>query len=104
MINQEIQSKIEELIINNLQESQIPALSIAIVENNQVIYANGFGARRIRGNLPASEKTLYGIGSSTKSFTALAIMQLVEEEKSILMIQFRNTLHLNWVLKKTNHN
>ncbi|MCF2140476.1 MAG: serine hydrolase [Candidatus Lokiarchaeota archaeon] len=81
MINQEIQSKIEELIINNLQESQIPALSIAIVENNQVIYANGFGARRIRGNLPASEKTLYGIGSSTKSFTALAIMQLVEEEK-----------------------
>jgi len=42
------------------------------------IYAEGFGARDPERNLPVTPDTLFGIGSITKSFVAIGIMQLVE--------------------------
>jgi CubicO group peptidase (beta-lactamase class C family) len=52
-----------------------------VVREGEVIYAEGFGVRDLKKNLPATPDTLYGIGSCTKSFTAMAIMQLVEKGK-----------------------
>ncbi|MFB0543468.1 MAG: serine hydrolase, partial [Candidatus Bathyarchaeia archaeon] len=43
--------------------------------------AEGFGLRDVEESLPATPQTLYGIGSCTKSFVALAILQLVEKGK-----------------------
>jgi CubicO group peptidase (beta-lactamase class C family) len=54
---------------------------VALVKESQVVYARGFGARNLKDNLPATPQTLYGIGSCTKSFTALAMMQLAEQGK-----------------------
>ncbi|MCW4027235.1 MAG: serine hydrolase [Candidatus Bathyarchaeota archaeon] len=59
----------------------IPGMSVSIVKDGSVIYTRGFGARNLERNLPATPDTLYGIGSCTKSFTALAIMQLAEKGK-----------------------
>ncbi|MHA1721603.1 MAG: serine hydrolase [Candidatus Baldrarchaeia archaeon] len=59
----------------------IPGLSISAIKDNTVLYSRGFGARNLEENLPATPDTLYGVGSVTKSFTALAIMQLVEAGK-----------------------
>ena len=64
-----------------MKEFKNPAISISIVKNNEIIYAKGFGFRDIENTLPATEYTIYGIGSVTKSFTALAIMKLVEQGK-----------------------
>ena len=57
----------------------MPGLSISVVKNGETIYAEGFGSRDLEKNLPATPDTLYGIGSITKSFVAIAIMQLVEK-------------------------
>lgn len=46
-----------------------------------MVYAKGFGFRDIDKGLPATPRTIYGIGSITKSFTALAILRLVEEDR-----------------------
>ncbi len=51
------------------------------MKEGETIYSGGFGARNVEENLPATPDTLYGIGSVTKSFVALAIMQLVEKGK-----------------------
>lgn len=72
---------IENLIINIMKQMQIPGLTIAIIQDGELVYSGGFGARNLEINLPMTEKTLFGIGSITKSFTALAIMQLVEQGK-----------------------
>jgi CubicO group peptidase (beta-lactamase class C family) len=64
-----------------MKRGQIPGFSIAVVREGEVIYAEGFGVRDLKKNLPATPDTLYGIGSCTKSFTAMAIMQLVEKGK-----------------------
>jgi CubicO group peptidase (beta-lactamase class C family) len=80
-ISEEIKEKFENAIATVMTEARIPGLSVALVKENQVVYARGFGARNLKDNLPATPQTLYGIGSCTKSFTALAIMQLAEQGK-----------------------
>jgi CubicO group peptidase (beta-lactamase class C family) len=78
---EEFKEKFENMIATFMAQARIPGLSVAIVKQNQVIYTRGFGARNLKDNLPATPQTLYGIGSCTKSFTALAIMQLVQQGK-----------------------
>jgi len=62
-------------------EHKVPGMSISILADGKTLYERGFGFRDILSGLPATPRTLYGIGSVTKSFTALAIMQLAEEGK-----------------------
>lgn len=64
-----------------MMQEHVPGLSVAVVKDDQVIYMRGFGARNTKENLPATPHTLYGVGSCTKSFTALAVMQLIEKGK-----------------------
>lgn len=72
---------VDKFIINTISHAKIPGLSLAILKDREVIYSRGYGFRNISKALPADEKTLYGIGSITKSFTALSIMKLVEDNK-----------------------
>ncbi|MEM3700092.1 MAG: serine hydrolase [Candidatus Bathyarchaeia archaeon] len=76
-----MKEKIENLIATVMTEARAPGLSLAVVRDDQLIYARGFGSKNLKMNLPATPDTLYGIGSCTKSFTALAIMQLAEQGK-----------------------
>jgi CubicO group peptidase (beta-lactamase class C family) len=64
-----------------MMREHIPGLSLAVVKDGKMAYARGFGARDLKAGLPATPDTLYGIGSITKSFTAMAIMQLQEAGK-----------------------
>jgi len=77
----EIGQKFESLIAEAMMRDHVPGLSLAVVKDGKVIYARGFGARRLKDNSPATPDTLYGVGSVTKSFTAMAIMQLVHQGK-----------------------
>ena len=64
-----------------MSKTHLPAISVAAVENGQIIYSKGFGLRNRAYGLTATPNTLYAIGSVTKSFTALSIMQLFNEGK-----------------------
>jgi len=60
---------------------KIPGLSIAIVRNDSVIYAKGFGVQNVATKTPVNEKTLFEIGSSSKAFTATIVAMLVTDGK-----------------------
>ena len=64
-----------------IQTWKIPGLSIAIVRNDSVVYAKGFGVLAVHGSTPVNEKTLFEIGSSSKAFTATLIAMLVSDGK-----------------------
>ncbi|PYP61334.1 MAG: hypothetical protein DMD26_17745, partial [Gemmatimonadetes bacterium] len=64
-----------------IQTWKIPGLSIAIVRNDSVIYARGFGVLSAQSRTPVNEKTLFEIGSSSKAFTATLIAMLVTDGK-----------------------
>lgn len=73
--------KLEDFIFEKISATHLPGLSITAVKGNEVIYSRGFCFRDLEYGLRATPETLYGVGSVTKSFTALSIMQLVENGK-----------------------
>ena len=81
MIDSSMFIQVEKAVAELMHHDKIPGLSVAIVDHDAIVYAKGFGARNVDRNLPATPDTLFGIASVTKSFTCLAIMQLVEEQK-----------------------
>ena len=60
---------------------EVPGVSLAIVKDGEVVVAKGYGVRRLGDPAPADAKTLFGIASNTKLFTATALGLLVEEGK-----------------------
>ena len=76
-VKQTIDSTYEALI----KKHKVIGTSIAIVKDGEIIYANGYGYQNVKDSIRADENTIYRIGSCTKSFTALSLMQLDEKEK-----------------------
>lgn len=68
---------IDSIIREEMQKMKIPGLAIAIVSGKDIVYLKGFGRTNEAGG-KVTEKTGFFIGSSSKSFTAMAIMQLIE--------------------------
>jgi len=71
--------KLEDFVFEKMTKTYMPGLSAAIVKDGEIVYSRGFCFRDLEYGLRAAPETLYGIGSVTKSFTALSVMQLVEE-------------------------
>ncbi|HFC12225.1 MAG TPA: class A beta-lactamase-related serine hydrolase [Anaerolineae bacterium] len=69
-----------ETIPTEMQKRAIPGLAVGILVHGQV-KAAGFGVTNVEHPLPVSAETLFQIGSITKTFTATALMRLVEMGK-----------------------
>ncbi len=72
---------IGSLIRLEMQKAKLPGLSIAVVQRGKMVCAEGFGLRDVQRNLPVTSKTIFAIGSTSKSFTALAMGILNDEGK-----------------------
>lgn len=72
-------AEIDRFIEKEMQVSRIPGLALGIVYKGEPIYMKGYGTAG--KDRPATPQTPFIIGSVSKSFTALAAMQLVEEGK-----------------------
>jgi CubicO group peptidase (beta-lactamase class C family) len=74
-------SLINGFLLKTIKQFHIPGLAVAVVNSNGVIFASGFGVSNGNSITPA---TPFLLGSTTKTFTALAVMRLVEEGKIFL--------------------
>jgi len=66
------------MISKTLAENKIVGLSIALIDDQQVVLAEGFGWADREREIKAAPETVYRVGSITKLFTATAAMQLAE--------------------------
>jgi CubicO group peptidase (beta-lactamase class C family) len=73
-------AEIESFVQDEMAAQRVPGLALGIVENDRIVYIRGFGKADDSGQAVTPE-TPFIIGSVAKSFTALAIMQLVEASK-----------------------
>jgi CubicO group peptidase (beta-lactamase class C family) len=62
-------------------EIGVPGMAIAIVENDRVTFARGFGVRAIGGSARVDADTIFPTGSTGKAFTVAALGILVDEGK-----------------------
>ncbi|MBA4191158.1 MAG: serine hydrolase [Planctomycetaceae bacterium] len=74
-------AELEKLIRHEVDDKKLPALSIALVDDHKVVWAVGFGFQDLAKKTAATAETVYRVGSVSKLFTDVAIMQLVEEGK-----------------------
>jgi CubicO group peptidase (beta-lactamase class C family) len=60
---------------------EVPGLAVAVVKDGRVVVARGYGVRTLGEAATVDGRTLFGIASNTKAFTATALGLLVEEGK-----------------------
>ncbi|HMF15427.1 MAG TPA: serine hydrolase domain-containing protein, partial [Gemmataceae bacterium] len=66
-------------IAAEVEGKRLPALSVALVEDQQIVWARGFGFADPATSTPATAETVYRVGSVSKLFTDIAVMRLVEQ-------------------------
>jgi CubicO group peptidase (beta-lactamase class C family)/D-alanyl-D-alanine dipeptidase len=66
------------LIEREMAEKELPAVSIALVDDQQIVWSKGFGLANPNDRTPVTAETVYRVGSVSKLFTDIAVMQLVE--------------------------
>ncbi|MEZ5346897.1 MAG: serine hydrolase [Pyrinomonadaceae bacterium] len=72
---------LDEYIEKSMKEWKVPGLAIAVVKDDKVVYAKGFGIREMGKAAAVDEKTIFAIGSSSKAFTTAALAMLADEKK-----------------------
>lgn len=71
----------DKYVEHAMREWQVPGLAIAIVRNDSVIFARGYGVREIGKPERVDANTLFAIASTTKAFTSASLGMLVDEGK-----------------------
>ena len=72
---------IDSLVERVLREFQVPGVSLAVVKDGRTLLAKGYGVKKLGDPAPVDNRTLFGIASNTKAFTATALGILIEEGK-----------------------
>lgn len=72
---------LDQLVENSIKTFDVPGISVGIIKDSKIVYAKGHGVASLTSKKPMNEKTLVGIASNSKGFTATALAILVDEGK-----------------------
>ncbi len=70
---------LDSVVARAMETFEVPGIGLAIVHDGEVVVAKGYGLRALDRSVAVDERTLFGIASNTKAFTATALALLVEE-------------------------
>ena len=84
-----------------VEQRHQPGLSIGVVLGDRLVWSKGYGYSDLERRVPADDKTNYRIASISKTFTAVAILQLRDAEK--LQLDDPITRHLEWARIREYH-
>ncbi|MFZ6769664.1 serine hydrolase [Undibacterium sp. Di26W] len=77
----EIKQQIDRYVKTEMQERRIPGMQLAVVKGGKIVLLKSYGLAEIPNAVAVNDENVFSINSATKSFTGVAIMQLVEEGK-----------------------
>ena len=80
-LTKEKQAQIEAAVAKFMASTHVPGVAVAVVENGEYEWSSGFGFADLENNVPASQHTLFRLGSISKPLTAVAAMELWEQGK-----------------------
>ncbi len=83
---------LDSLIQREMADKELPGVSIALVDNQQIVWQHGFGFSNPQTKTPITADTVFRVGSVSKLFTDIAVMQLVEQKKLNLDAPISNYL------------
>jgi CubicO group peptidase (beta-lactamase class C family) len=74
-------SAVVDFIQSEISERQITGLQMVVIQHGKQVLSKTFGVASIQYGLPVRDDTVFSINSATKSFTGVAVMQLLEQGK-----------------------
>lgn len=74
------QDEIQKYLYEWMDRSNGPGLGVVVVSSTDILYKDGIGTRDRASNAPVTPETVFGIGSCSKSVTALGILQQVNKD------------------------
>ena len=74
-----ITGELSQLVQGAVEGAGVTGLSVALVDDQEIVWSEGFGYADKAEGVEATPETVYQVASISKLFTATAIMQLVEE-------------------------
>ena len=85
-------TKTSDYITKTMKENKIIGLSVALVCNDEVVWSEGFGWADRENKIPAEPKTVYMLGSGSKTVTAVALLQYLD--KGYISLEDPTSKHL----------
>lgn len=76
-----VATKVDDYVRAEMEAQQIPGLSLAVINNGEIVLARGYGLANVEHQAPVKPETIFQSGSVGKQFTATAVMMLVEDGK-----------------------
>ena len=86
--------KLDAFFQQHLEHIRTPGFAVSVSNRDGLIWSRGYGVTVYEGDEPVTADSIMAIGSLTKSFTAMAILQL--EEQGLLSVDDLVTDHLPW--------
>src|ERR1700754_1440184 len=83
-----IEKNLDSALLKNFKPKE-PGIALLVARKGQVIYQKAFGSANLELDVPMQSDMVFRIGSITKQFTAIGILQLVEQGK----IALQDSLH-----------
>lgn len=74
-----LRQQIDNLVLARMAEQNIPGYSLSVVKNGKLILNNGYGFADVSQRTPATTRTVFGLASVTKTFTAFCLLSLVDK-------------------------
>jgi CubicO group peptidase (beta-lactamase class C family) len=84
----------DDFILSGMEQWDIPGMAIAIVKDDSVVFAQGYGVRKLGEEALVDEHTLFGIASVSKNMTAASLALLVDE--GVISWDDRVRDHIPW--------
>lgn len=73
-----LNAQVDSLVAESMRDGKVPGLAIAIVRNDSLLHSKGYGVANLERQAPMTDSTPVVIGSTSKTITAFAVMQLVD--------------------------
>jgi len=87
--------RLDEYVARHMAEVGAPGMTLALANRNGLLRASEYGFADVKAGIKVSPQTLFEIGSISKSFVAIAVLQLAEEGK--LDLNRPVTSYLPWL-------
>lgn len=72
---------VDKFVQTQIAEQHVPGVAVAVIKNGKVVKSKGYGLASVEFQVPATDQSVFEIGSISKQFTSAAIMLLVEDGK-----------------------
>ena len=88
-------TQVDDYVMAEMTKRHIPGVALAVIRDGRVELKKGYGLANVEQKMPVTPDTVFQIASTTKSFTAMAIMLLAEDGK--ISLDERAIKYLPWL-------